>query len=386
MIIELNKVSESRLGALQELKLNKQQLNFSAGQILNAAVRSVYSNHEVLLTINGQDVNAKTTQQFMPGQLLQVKVVASQPETILEVYKTIDPSLLQMALRATLPRQAPATHLLMLLQQLQYTSSIPAALSQQINSLLHSLPNITQLAQYLPHAINQSGLFFESSLAPWRQGLNAARLKGDFKGQCFSLLQQLPLSSSPKYLNVTTSIQEDTLPLRGATPQPLSPEPLMNLSELSLTTIQQLLREYTEHVLARITAQQVNHLVHQPHQGYLLMLDLPVLVDDHYEIIPLMIEHHKAEPQRPSQWSISFALNLCELGGLQGRVSLGGHALELDINTEIESTMLLLKTHQQELEQLFDEQGLNLKHLRVQLGLKQNNIDATTLHLLDIRV
>ncbi|MGL6028261.1 MAG: hypothetical protein ACRC0M_00550 [Legionella sp.] len=47
MTMELNKLSESRLGTLQELKLNKQQLDFSVGQILNAAVKTVYSNHEV---------------------------------------------------------------------------------------------------------------------------------------------------------------------------------------------------------------------------------------------------------------------------------------------------------------------------------------------------
>lgn len=386
MTMELNKLSESRLGTLQELKLNKQQLDFSVGQILNAAVKTVYSNHEVVLSINGQNINAKTTQQFIPGQLLQVKVVAGKPETVLEVYKTTEPSVLQMALRATLPRQAPATHLLMMLHQLQQTTNLPAALSQQINNLLHSLPTITQLAQYLPHAINQSGLFFESSLAQWRQGFNAGRLKADFKGQCFSLLQQLPISSNANYSSITTCVQEDTLPLPGATPQPLHPASLINLGELSLTTIQQLLREHTEQVLARITAQQVNHLSQSPHQGYLLMLDLPVTVNDHYEVIPLMIEHHKAEPQRPSQWSISFALNLNELGGVQGRVSLGGQSLDLDINTELERTMIMFKAHQQELEQLFDEQGLNLKHLRVQLGLKQNHIDATNLNLLDIRV
>lgn len=388
MTMELNKLPQSRLSQAQELKLSKQQLNFSVGHLLKAVVTAIVSDNELVIAINGQRINAKTAHKFMPGQLLEVKVVANQPETILEVYKASDPSLLQNALRSALPRQAPATNLLFMLHQVQQAGTMPAALSQQINNMLSAIPSATQLAYYLPQAINQSGLFLEAALAQWRQGQNAAFLKADFKGQCFSLLQQLPVQKtySPSYPNITATIQHDPLPLPGAIPQPLHPAGMINLGDLSLATIQQIIREQTEQVIARITAQQITHLSQEPHQGYVFMLDLPITMNNRFEVIPLLIEHHKAELRRASHWSVSFALHLTELGGLQGKVTLCGQALELSINTEIAKTMDLLKKHQHELEHLFDDAGLSLKKICIKLGLEQNHIDTTHLNLVDIRV
>ena len=99
-----------------------------------------------------------------------------------------------------------------------------------------------------------------------------------------------------------------------------------------------------------------------------------------------MIKQHKAEPMQASKWSFSFALSLTKLGDMQATVSLIGNYIDVKINAQQSSTLDILNNCQNEIKQLIEKSGLNLRDWLLQLGLDNNQIDVASLHLLDIRI
>ena len=240
MAIEMNNTSGIKLSSKEEISLNKSTSELYVGQILKAVVMAAPSNNQVMLNINGQNLNARSSHHFTPGELLELKVLDSEDETILEIQTKIpSPSILQNALLQNLPRQAPPTYLLQMLNQLKNSSDLPALLTDQIKTILDNIFSLSQLEQQFIQAIKQSGLFLESSLFEWQQNMNPQQLKKDFKGQCVKLLKSLPLSTEvrnnlclPSNLE-SRLLEQDTLPLPGAIPQPLHKDFLLNLLDIS---------------------------------------------------------------------------------------------------------------------------------------------------------
>lgn len=391
MAVEMNKLSSVRLTPVQEIKLAKPATELYIGQILKTVVVTALTNNQVLININGQNLNAQSSHQFTPGELLEVKVIANKNETILEVQqKNPSLSILQTALLQALPKQAPPTNLLNSLSQLMNSDQLPYPVSQQIKAMLNNIISLAQLPQQLMRAVCQSGVFLESTLLEWQKSTTSQRLKADFKGQCFSLLNSLPpdrrVNSCRTPDSETQNLAKDPLPLPGAIPQPLSKNSLFNLLDLSPEAILQVLRDQVSHVLSRITANQINHLTHESKDGYLLMLDLPVKINEHIDVIPLMIKQHKAEPMQQSKWSLSFALNLPHLGALQAAVSLHAKTIDIKMNTELDASFTILEGYQSELREILSLLGLELRHWKLQIGLEENHIDVANLNLLDIRI
>lgn len=85
MSVEMSKTSSVRFPPGQEIKLAKPATELYVGQILKTVVVTTLSNDQVLININGQNLNAKASHHFTPGELFEVKVLANHPETILEV-------------------------------------------------------------------------------------------------------------------------------------------------------------------------------------------------------------------------------------------------------------------------------------------------------------
>ncbi len=390
MPVEMNKSSSVRLTPVQEIKLAKPATELYVGQILKSVVVTALTNNQVLININGQNLNARSSQQFLPGDLLDVKVIANGDETVLEIQQTSSsPSILQSALLQALPKQAPATNLFHTLNQLLNSSKLPDPVHQQIKALLHSITPLSQLPQQLMQAINRSGVFLESELLKWQREMSHFGLKSDFKGQCLKLLQTLSGLKNTNTLPAELKsilLAKDPLPLPGAIPQPLHKDVLLSLLDQSPETIQHILREQVTQVLARITASQINHLSHDNNEGFLIMLDLPIKLVDGMDVIPLMIKQHKAEPMQPSRWSISFALSLKTLGDIQTTVSLCANKIDIKFNAEQSSTINTLNQHQAEMNQILNTLGLKLREWNVQLGLENNHIDVKNLNLLDIRI
>ena len=392
MAVEMNKYSNVRMSPVQEIKLAKPATELYVGQILKTIVITTLSNDQVLININGQNFNAKSAHHFSPGEILDVKVIANMSETVLEVQqKNSSLSVLQNGLLQALPKQAPPTIMLQIMHYLAQSEELSPAILNQIRAILNNIPDVFELPQQLFRTISQSGVFFEHILFEWQRGKNQEKIKNDFKGQCFALLSSLPADrrvnvNRPADANAKAP-SKDHLPLPGAIPQPLQKEFASNLKELSLEALTHILRDQVSQVLARITANQINHLSHANKDEYLIMLDIPIkTTNETIDIIPLMIKQHKAEPMSPAKWSISFALNLSNMGEMQATVSLNAKNIDIKINTEKSETLDKLSEYHKEMDQLLSELGLNLRDWKLQAGLENNQIDVANLRLLDIRI
>ena len=185
-----------------------------------------------------------------------------------------------------------------------------------------------------------------------------------------------------------TLINRDNLPLPGAVPQPLHKDTSSNITEHTPATIQAVIHEQVSQVLSRITASQIHHLNSDDNKnGFLIMMDVPIKTSEKgIDVIPLMIKQRKATATQPTQWSMSFALSLSQLGDLQGTVSINGTNVNLKINTDNPEAINILHNNQEEMSTVLSELGLNLHDFNVQLGLESNQISTENLHLLDIRV
>lgn len=405
----------------QEIQSAKLDQVLLLGQALKAVVLTPLTNGEVTININGQSLNAQTSYPFTPGQTLDVKVVHTENEIVLQVQQpatqaTTQEKVLQNALLETLPKQAPPTSLLDNLEQLvdpkqpgaqqgdksSPLAQLPPQIVQQIKTLLSTIPNVAQLPQQLAKLINQSGVFLESTLLQAPPGTPNEQIKGDLKAQFLRLLNNLPIdlkSSLAIKANLATDANANPmanrapLPLPGAIPQPLHKDAVFNLMDKSPEAIQTVIHEQISQALSRITANQVTHLSQNQYApddnktGFLIMMDIPVKTPDkEIDVIPLMIKQRKATATHPTQWSMSFALSLSQLGDMQGTVTLNDTSVNVKINTEKQEAIDALNQNQDEMKSLLEQLGLNLGGFNLQLGLENNHIQTEQFHLLDIRI
>ncbi|RAP35753.1 hypothetical protein B1207_11780 [Legionella quinlivanii] len=375
--LRLNPVSsEPRPGRSQELYI---------GQLLRAVVNFQNAN-EVSININGQNINAKTSHHFTPGELLEIKVAKTGESTVLQVIKDPVPlNTLNQALLHYLPRQLPATQLMPLLSVMQNQENLPEPLRTQAQQLLQSIIPLNDLPQKFQQALVQSGYFLEASLLNFNKQSN---LGNDFKGQCLQLLAAIqknyPDNSSVITIASDHSVQKENLPLPGVLPQPYArPAPI---ADLAIDELLPLVRDHLEHVLARITAGQLTHLLHTNNIPYSVMIDLPVNTSEQADIIPLLIKEEPERNAQESNWSIRFAVNLEHLGAIQAKLTLQGDALDVQLNSEVASTLEILQENAADFSELLKEAGLNLRSWHLRQGLEENQLDTANLKLLDIKV
>lgn len=391
MAVDISQTPSVRLNPMQELKLTKPDTELYVGQILKAVIIKALSENQVLININGEHINALSSQHLEPGDILQVKVMKNEDGTVvLQVLRDAPPlTPMEAALAKTLPKQAPATHLFATLNELHNLTSLPVNVRQQINQLLASITSINQLPQQLALAIANSGLFWEAALLNWLKNKTSKTLQNDFKGRCLSLLNTLINEGAvaPNPTNSQTTPQRENLPLPGAIPQPLHQLLSQSLSELSSNAILNVLREQTEQVLARIKTSQLTNLLKSSDQPLNLMLDLPLRTDAGLEVIPLLIKEYRQEtPPSSSSWSITFAVNLTVLGDIQAKIKLQNMAIDIQINAEKQETIELLEANQHAFDVLLTSIGLTLRLWCLHLGLEEHDIDTCNLRLLDIRI
>ncbi|KTC76748.1 flagellar hook-length control protein FliK [Legionella brunensis] len=380
-----------RLEPMQELKLTKAATELYVGQILKTVVVKALSENQVLININGQNINARTSHHVDPGELLQVKVLQTAGETILQVLRSPPQSNpLHTALMQILPHQASPTYLLSSLSGLATLPNLPAGIHRQIQQLLVSISPLTQLPQQLGQAINYSGIFWENTLLHWRKESSRELLNLDFKGQClrlFNLLnEQLP--ALPRLANSTTPYEPDKLPLPGSIPQPLRGLPTLSYAGQTIEHILAMLYEHTGKTIARIETNQLLHLLSPPDEPYSVMLELPIKTLTGLEVIPLKIEEQrKQNTTTVSSWSISFAAHFNNLGDIQAKVTLQDKTIDIQIHTDKAETVEFLSDNQQTFGELLQELELTLSSWNVHLGLlTEEEIDTSNLRLLDIRI
>jgi hypothetical protein len=384
MIVDVSGSNSLRLNPAQELKLSKPDAELYVGQVLKTTVVKAIAADQVLININGQNINAKTAHHFSPGELLQVKVMALGDETVLQVLaQPLNQSVLQAALRQVLPKQTSANQLLATLQQLQQHPQLPPALAQQIRHLLAQITPLGQLPQHLSQAVHHAGLFWESHLLNWRKEQGSQSIHKDFKGNCLKLFANLSMNSQ----NQVPHHQPDNvpLPLAGAKPQPLPAANIPDISLLNVGQLQELVHEQIQQVLARITALQINHL-QQPDGQYQILFDLPIKTPQGVEVIPIQISHQAATPTQAASWLVACAVNLPNLGEIQASLRLAGQQLDIKFNAAKGETVNQLSTLQAEVMKQFKHLGLVPGHYLVQQGLEDSPAPKAHFHLLDIKI
>jgi len=387
MAVDTINLQVGKLTPIQDIKLSKSLAELSAGQVVKAIIVNRLSDNQVVLGINGQTVNAKTTRPYLTGEVLDVKIIkATDTETLLQVQPSCAPSLskLQSALAQTLPRQWPATQLLATLQTLSQANKLPQAIQTQIHQLLSSFSTLSQLPQQFALALANSGYFFESRLLKLANDPGA--VNKDFKGQLLKLISLIPTDVASKQEKMPTAYgSKDSLPLAGALPQAHHRQ-FANLQDQSLPQILSILQEQAGHVIARIQSSQINHLLHSPDSAINLLLELPVQVAENTELISFLLTKNSNANQAAASWSIQFAVHLSELGELQAEISLQETSICVEFHVQKESTLSLLAEQHQAFTELLQSAGMQLNGWGLHHGIKEDVINTTGIKLLDIRV
>ncbi|VEG91291.1 flagellar hook-length control protein FliK [Legionella spiritensis] len=392
MITDPSSLQNLRPNPAQEFKLAKPAIDLYVGQVLKTVVVTALTENQVTININGQNINAKTSHHFSPGELMKVQVMKIGDETILKVIPDSKPgqSLIQTALAQNLPYQVPPGRLLAILNTLTGHTSLPSDLKQQISQLLANISSLTQLPRDMAKAVSQSGLFLEAALLNARNNTTDTNLRRDMKAQYLVLLKTLaaygiePTGRSLAHATYPL-LAHESLPLKGAVPQPQPRTDQQSIANLPVEKLLSALSEQAAHVLARIKTFQIAHAM-QSDPPYSLMLDLPVQTESGPEAVSLMIKEERQEGFMPKKWSISFALNLSELGDIQGAVSINNTTIDVQINAEKPDTLDLLASNEAQFSALIEQLGLQLGTWGLHQGLNDNNIDGHHLSLLDLKI
>jgi len=374
-----------RLPAGQELKLSNSEHQLYVGRILKTVVVQPLEQNQVLININGNNINAKSSHQLNPGDLLDVKVIRmTQDEILLQIInKPEQNSIVQQMLARYLPYQQDAAQLLNVLALLQQKHILPSELLALSQQLLRTLPDLSAISQQLAQIITNSGIFLESRLLHRDKTL---RDNKDFKALLLKMLNKLPQHSFAS-TSRALKFQPTEIPMPGI----LSVPPRMSFSSEWFDLLNDeealgFLRQQVKGALARLISYQLQHIpsVHD-NTSQLLMLDIPLKVGDNIYIIPLHIQ--KAPPKKPGDahgWQVEFTTELPQAGCIQACLKLCGQKLDVYLNTQNLDTKELLNTHQQSWHKLVTNMGLEAGNWQIVVGLKQPPAERKNFHMVDI--
>ncbi|MCC5792396.1 MAG: hypothetical protein JJT82_07305 [Legionellaceae bacterium] len=374
-----------RLSPGQESKLSNPAHLLYVGRILKTAIVRPLEHNQVLININGNNINATTSHSLKSGDLLQVKVIAHhEGEIILQALKTPKhSSALARALSHYLPHQLTAGPFYHILRQLLAKEQLPTPLRTVSQSLLQSLPTPGTLPQHFATMLLNSGLFLESRLLRQDKSL---RDNQDFKALLLKLLSQLPRSPHPIKPAALDACQQN-VPLPGSLPQALPSSSLNGLADLAQEPLLQLLAQQAEGVLARLICYQLQQSTQNQAPPWQLSIDLPLQLGDSIDIIPLKISQSPPRSKgKACQWHVLFALELPRIGALQGRLILQGTRLDAYFNTENEAGLSFLTPYAADWQKLVAHMGLNMGQWQVAVGLHEEPPQALNFQLIDIHL
>ena len=371
-------------------KLNRAVSDLYVGQILKTVVVKAINDQTVMLNINGNNINAQTAHKFEPGQSLEVEVQRQGDSVILKVQSgNIPPQTIQKALTQVITQQLPANQTLNQLVTMLQNQQLPPSITQSLQNFLQSLPSLNQLSYALPSLVAQTGLFTENKLKKDTNNASSP-VKNDLKSLLWSVLSSSKgsnKSSDHPYLSLTQLDNPEHAPLAfpGARPQPFQPfNPNLFSDTLSLG---EQLQQLAKIGLARIVSLQLTHLASTQQGHYQVMLDLPFVVDDTLQTIPLLIEQlPNPSPDQVAPWRAQFAVNLSAIGAVQTSIELTYKSLSIVCHVEKAQTQTQLNSIEQQVRQWSQEQGLILKRWQVILGLQKNNFSDHTFSMVDIKL
>lgn len=356
--------------------------NLPSGQILRALVLNSNVNGNVTLQINGKQIDAKSTLNLNPGEILNIKVFNTEKQIILKLLQeTNSNETLLKALRTTLPRQTSLTPLLANLYQItcnpeKWIPIFPQPILQLAKQLFNQMPDAGSIANAdkLRGALRNSGLFLESSLAQLTsEQLLQYCINNDLKAllmRLFSMLKkELPTSLPDKALldadHMTATTKDQLLPQ-------IKLEPDQHIVETNdRKQVLLLLFRQLEGSLARIQFQQLSSLPTEDSNSFLLNIELPIRHHDFIDVFQLQIrkEPKNTGKDTTDKWTVRLAFNLVTLGPVVIIITLAKQRISASFLSERPSTTALFKQHASMLEENLENAGLELGAFRFRTGI-----------------
>jgi len=423
-------LSTSKSGAVPRppiAPLPPTQPAWQSGQILQALVIKA-TPEQMLINIQGTQANVvrPPALPLYPGDRLQLEVLknATPPQLKLLEVQPAATTIINRAMRASLPRQQA---LAPLLANIEYLSRNPAATNQlnravrsAAQQLYYQLPTAENLRQpaALKQALEFSGPFFEHNLLASQQttGLN---IQQDTRISLLRLATQLqhyiaretgqtrptrqpqlstaggttgsqPGSASPS--------QQATLPISAGNPR-AQPAVAASLTQTSpLRAAEQLLQQ-TEGVLARLHIHQLHHLKSEETGRLGWSMELPVRSEQGINLFDLRIqrENHPGTPgsdedgqadrqQADPRWSVRLAFDLQGLGPVQAVIALQQEQIAVHFHAEKEQTSALFNQYLDTLGSRLRHAGLEVAGIDCRQGQPEPAAEATGSPILDEQV
>ncbi len=412
--------------------------SWQIGQIFTAEVLAPAADGATLLRINDALISAQTALPLMPGQTLQVKVVANGEPPLLQMVNpqtaaaTTAAETLNQSLRAALPRQTPLSPLLANLDWLAQTKNgslsglSPAVVetARQVFSRL-STPQDLSTSEGLSASLQRSGIFLEARLSQ----ADTTVLESDFKAGLLRLREVLltseataSASSRPAQTSLATAAPDQLPPQSGASvatrayaqahaaelvspatssaPPPLRGAPPHAQPVAGPTLAEPGLRgepviELLSQVQGGLARVQLSQLASLPNSDSspAWTLELPVRHAGESHVIQMQIEadaqssHAERSVQERKDWAITLAMNLTGLGPLHIKVSLRDEKISASLWADQSETVKLLTQHLDQLRKQMSEAGLDVASVRCAAGCSPvaQNRQATPA-LLDIKI
>lgn len=336
------------------------------GTVLSARPLGVSADGFQMLQIGAVTVETAIGGNAFPAQF-QVRVLTLGTQPLLEVLlqNTVD-STMQRGLRERLPQQsgyAPLLATLGSLAQRPMLRQLSPPLRAALAALEQSMPTQADITQGegLRLAINRSGLFFESQLAH-PDGAAAGALDEDWKGSLLRLLSLLDKRPPTAGASTRTETPPPLLK-RGMQAQQRDPLPRLDGDDTDINPLLDRLRDDVKGAVARV---EVAQLEASALPGW--MIEIPVHGDDGRDVLQLHLASGGEEDDGQKEWTMGFALDLPNLGPVQGELQL--RALRLSVRLWAENSLTVQRLERQfmPLRQRLAACGLLLDQLSCQVG------------------
>jgi len=368
------------------------------GQVLNATVTARKSANTLILQINNQAVEAKTSpdKPLNIGAHLKLIVEKQDNPTLLRVLQHHSPKLIhesrQQLLRENLPKQASLEKLTSILSQLTNNSravlkALPAPIELQIKKLIEQLPTQTNLKSEsgLKTAVKNSGIFLESKLLtevnkkqeptnPLKTTTTSSRpnLANDLKINLLQLSElitkhkqnaQKPGSQLIKSTQLASLSEVAKNTTTNAKARAENTAALIDIgSKVDIESIS----KQIESSIARIEVNQSKAVITTDNQLPAWSIEIPVKDKHNIDLLKLDIQTDKDSKnanEKEQLWTVNLKINFENKGAISARLSM--------INKEVSAT---LWSEDQTLNDLIDNNLLLLNKRIEQCGLSMGKI------------
>lgn len=330
---------------------------WSLGQLLNAKVIQRKSASTLVLQINNQAFEARTSADKPINVGTELKLVVEKqgnPVSLRVIQHGAAKSnheIKQQLLRENMPKQASMEKLTTVLNQVANNSrdminALPAPIEQQIKKLIAQLPTQTNLKNEagLKTALKNSGVFLESKLL--------AELTN--KQKPASQTQTTTPTNSP---NIAKDLKTNLLQLSGVitkykqdTQKPVSqfirPAPLISLFEAArnssintkprienanvLTNVDnnidiETISKQIESSIARIEVNQSKAIITNDQQLPIWSIEMPIKDKQNIDLLKLDIEYDKnskSENEKEQLWTANLKVDFQGMGSVSARLSI----------------------------------------------------------------